>query len=54
MAVNLTGYWLFAKYVIPAMLKKGNGSIILVASQTGMFSFTCLTAYSASKGASSD
>lgn len=50
MAVNLKGYWLCAKYVLPGMLKQGSGSIIMVASPTGMFGFTRLTAYSASKG----
>jgi NAD(P)-dependent dehydrogenase (short-subunit alcohol dehydrogenase family) len=50
MAVNLRGYWLCSKYVIPSMLKQGGGSIIHVASPTGLFGFTRLTAYSTSKG----
>jgi meso-butanediol dehydrogenase/(S,S)-butanediol dehydrogenase/diacetyl reductase len=50
MAVNLRGYWLCSKYVIPAMLRQGGGSIIHVASPTGIFGFTRLTAYSTSKG----
>jgi NAD(P)-dependent dehydrogenase (short-subunit alcohol dehydrogenase family) len=50
MAVNLRGYWLCSKYVIPTMLAQGGGSIIHVASPTGMFGFARLTAYSASKG----
>ena len=50
MAVNLRGYWLCSKYVIPAMLQQGSGSIIHVASPTGLFGFTRLTAYSTSKG----
>jgi len=50
MAVNLRGYWLCSKYVIPAMLGEGSGSIIHVASPTGLFGFTRLTAYSTSKG----
>lgn len=49
-AVNLRGYWLCSKYVIPSMLSQGGGSIIHVASPTGLFGFTHLTAYSASKG----
>jgi len=49
-AVNLTGYWLTSKYVIPAMLRQKGGSIIHVASPTGLFGFTGITAYSASKG----
>jgi len=50
MAVNLKGYWLTSKYVVPVMLKQKSGSIIHVASPTGIFGFTRLTAYSASKG----
>jgi NAD(P)-dependent dehydrogenase (short-subunit alcohol dehydrogenase family) len=50
MAVNLRGYWLCAKYVIPSMLAQGHGCIILIASPCGMLGFTRLTAYSTSKG----
>lgn len=50
MAVNLRGYWLLSKYVVPHMLSQGGGSIIHVASPTGLFGFTRLVAYSASKG----
>ena len=50
LSVNLRGYWLTSKYVIPAMLRQGSGSIIHVASPTGIFGFTRLTAYSTSKG----
>jgi NAD(P)-dependent dehydrogenase (short-subunit alcohol dehydrogenase family) len=50
MAVNLRGYWLCAKYVIPSMLTQGRGCIILIASPTGMLGFTRLAAYSTSKG----
>jgi NAD(P)-dependent dehydrogenase (short-subunit alcohol dehydrogenase family) len=50
MAVNLRGYWLTSKYVIPAMLLQGSGSIIHVASPTGLFGFTRIAAYSTSKG----
>ena len=50
MAVNLRGYWLCTKYVIPAMLAQGKGCIILIASPTGMLGFTRLAAYSTSKG----
>lgn len=49
-AVNLRGYWLCSKYVLPSMLRQGGGSIIHVASPTGLFGFTRITAYSASKG----
>jgi meso-butanediol dehydrogenase/(S,S)-butanediol dehydrogenase/diacetyl reductase len=47
---NLRGYWLCAKYAIPSMLSQGGGSIIFIASRTGLRGFTRLTAYSASKG----
>ena len=50
MNVNLRGYWLCSKYVIPSMLQQGGGSIIFIASPTGMLGFTRLTAYSTSKG----
>jgi NAD(P)-dependent dehydrogenase (short-subunit alcohol dehydrogenase family) len=50
MAVNLRGYWLCSKYVIPTLLAQGGGSIIHIASPTGIFGFAGLTAYSASKG----
>lgn len=50
MAVNLRGYWLCSKYVIPHMLQQKRGSIIHVASPTGMLGFARLTAYSTSKG----
>jgi len=50
MAVNLRGYWLTSKYVVPVMLRQKSGSIIHVASPTGIYGFTRLTAYSASKG----
>lgn len=50
MSVNLRGYWLSSKYVIPTMLQQGGGSIIFLASPTGMLGFKRLTAYSTSKG----
>jgi meso-butanediol dehydrogenase / (S,S)-butanediol dehydrogenase / diacetyl reductase len=48
--INLRGYWLCAKHVIPYMLSNGGGCIILIASRTGLQGFNRLTAYSASKG----
>jgi NAD(P)-dependent dehydrogenase (short-subunit alcohol dehydrogenase family) len=47
---NLRGYWLCSKYSIPSMLAQGSGTIIFIASRTGMRGFTRLAAYSASKG----
>ncbi len=49
--INLRGVWLCAKYAIPAMLARGGGSIINVASPTGLFGLAPeYTAYSSSKG----
>ena len=48
--VNLRGYWLCSKYVIPSMLSQGGGTIIFIASRTGIRGFARLAAYSASKG----
>ena len=50
LAVNLRGHWLCAKYVIPSMLKQGQGCIINLASPTGLRGYEGLTAYSTSKG----
>lgn len=49
-AVNLRGLWLCSKYAIPVMLRQGGGSIIHVASPTGLKGVPGCTAYSASKG----
>lgn len=49
--VNLRGYWLCSKYVIPSMISAGGGVIIFIGSRTGMRGFARLAAYSASKGA---
>lgn len=48
-SVNLRGAWLCSKYVIPSIIRKGGGSVIHVASPTGLVGFANLTAYSASK-----
>jgi NAD(P)-dependent dehydrogenase (short-subunit alcohol dehydrogenase family) len=51
-SVNIRGVWLCAKYVIPSMLQRGGGSIINVASPTGLVGCAPgYTAYSSSKGA---
>ena len=51
-SVNIRGVWLCAKYVIPSMLHRGGGSIINVASPTGLVGCAPgYTAYSSSKGA---
>jgi NAD(P)-dependent dehydrogenase (short-subunit alcohol dehydrogenase family) len=51
MNVNLRGVWLCSKFVIPVMLKRGGGSIIHLASPTGITGCApTYTAYSTSKG----
>ena len=48
--VNLRGYWLCSKYAIPSMMSQGSGTILFIASRTGLRGFAGLAAYSASKG----
>jgi len=48
--VNLRGYWLCSKYVIPSMLSQKSGNVLFVASRTGLRGFPGFAAYSASKG----
>jgi len=48
--VNLRGYWLCSKYAIPSMMAHGAGTILFIASRTGLRGFAGLAAYSASKG----
>jgi len=47
--VNLTGVWLCMKHVIPAMLERGGGAIVNVASVAGLVGFPKHAAYAASK-----
>jgi NAD(P)-dependent dehydrogenase (short-subunit alcohol dehydrogenase family) len=50
MGVNLRGAFLCGKYVLPAMLKQGRGSIVYLGSPTGIVGCAPkLSAYSASK-----
>jgi NAD(P)-dependent dehydrogenase (short-subunit alcohol dehydrogenase family) len=51
LAVNLTGPFLCAKYAIPALLRRGGGAIINIASPTAFASKGAgYTAYATSKG----
>lgn len=50
-AVNAKGAFLLCKEVVPLMRKAGGGSIILVASLTGVLGYPGLAAYSGTKGA---
>jgi len=49
--INLTGAFLMTKAAIPAMIERGGGSIILIASQLGRVASPGRAAYCASKGA---
>lgn len=50
--INIRGVWLCAKYAIPAMLERGGGTIVNVASPTGLVGCAPgFTAYSSAKGA---
>lgn len=48
--INLRGYWLCSKYVIPSMLSQKSGTVLFIASRTGLRGFAGFAAYSASKG----
>ncbi|RPJ02545.1 MAG: SDR family oxidoreductase [Chloroflexi bacterium] len=50
-AVNLRGTYLVSRAVIPSMLEAGYGSIIHMASVTGILGLPGLAIYSATKGA---
>ena len=50
-AVNVKGAFLLCKEVLPFMREAGSGSIILVASLTGVLGYPGLAAYSGTKGA---
>ena len=49
--INLTGAFLMAKATIPAMVARGGGSVILIASQLGRVAAPGRPAYCATKGA---
>ena len=49
--INLTGAFLMAKATIPAMIARGGGSVILIASQLGRVASPGRPAYCATKGA---
>jgi len=51
LAVNLRGTYLLCRAVLPGMLQRGRGSIIHMASVTGLLGLPGLAAYSMSKGA---
>jgi NAD(P)-dependent dehydrogenase (short-subunit alcohol dehydrogenase family) len=50
LAVNLTGPFLMMRHAVPAMLARGGGSIVNVASAAGIVGMAGTFAYSAAKG----
>jgi NAD(P)-dependent dehydrogenase (short-subunit alcohol dehydrogenase family) len=50
MAVNLEGYYVMAKLVVPSMREKGSGRIVNVSSVQAIASEPSVGAYAASKG----
>lgn len=51
LAVNLTGAFLASRAALPAMIARGGGSIVLIASQLGRVAAPGRPAYCATKGA---
>lgn len=51
MAVNVRGAFLGMKYVLPVMMGKGAGSIVISSSVSGVIGFPGMVAYKASKHA---
>ena len=51
MAVNIRGVWFSAKAAIPAMQKRGGGSIINIATNRALIGVPMMLHYDASKGA---
>ncbi len=51
LTVNLTGYFLMAKYAIPPMAAAGGGAIVNIASQLGQIGVPRRPAYCSSKAA---
>src|SRR6266576_1047131 len=49
--INLTGAFLMVKAAIPAMIARGGGSVVLIASQLGRVGAAGRPAYCATKGA---
>ena len=49
--INLTGAFLMTKAALPAMIARGGGSVILIASQLGRVASAGRPAYCATKGA---
>lgn len=50
LSINLKGVWLSAKYVLPAMVRRGHGSIVNTASVGGMVGVKGTLPYATAKG----
>lgn len=51
MSVNSTGYFLFSRAAVKAMIPNKRGSIVNIASYASFFAFKDIASYAASKGA---
>ena len=51
MAINSTGYFLFSREAVKAMLPRNSGAIVNIASYASYFAFPDIAPYAASKGA---
>ena len=51
MAVNVRGVWLGIKYVMPEIIKRDGGSIVITCSDKGVAGYAGISAYVASKHA---
>lgn len=51
MAINATGYFLFSREAVKAMLPNKRGAIVNIASYASFFAFPDIAPYAASKGA---
>lgn len=47
---DLKGPWLLCKHFVPAMVERGSGSVINIASLNGLVGFPLSTAYGSAKG----
>ena len=51
-AINLKGMWLSSKFILPALMRAGGGSLIFAGSPTGINGASGYTAYATSKAGS--
>jgi NAD(P)-dependent dehydrogenase (short-subunit alcohol dehydrogenase family) len=51
MAINVTGPFLFCRFIVPHMIQAGNGNILNITSEVGRRSITKLNPYGTSKAA---